>query len=88
MAAAELLHEQYDFAHLMVTRSEKGITVIGKDGKVWNNPATAREVFDVSGAGDTVAAASIAYITAAIQSELSMISLISTLGRDIMEVVY
>ena len=43
---------------------------------------------DVSRARDTVAAASIAYITAAIQSELSMISLISTLGRDIMEVVY
>lgn len=57
VAAAEILHEQYQFAHLMVTRSEKGITVIGRDGKVWNNPATAREVFDVSGAGDTVAAA-------------------------------
>lgn len=55
--AARELHQQYDFAHLMVTRSEKGITVIGKDNKVWNNPATAREVFDVSGAGDTVAAA-------------------------------
>lgn len=57
VAAAEILHEQYQFAHLMVTRSEKGITVIGRDGKVWNNPATAQEVFDVSGAGDTVAAA-------------------------------
>ena len=29
---------------------------IGKDGKVWSNPATAQEVFDVSGAGDTVIA--------------------------------
>lgn len=55
--AARELHQRYDFAHLMVTRSEKGITVIGKDGKIWNNPATAQEVFDVSGAGDTVAAA-------------------------------
>lgn len=54
---ARELHKQYDFVHLMVTRSEKGITVIGKDGKIWNNPATAQEVFDVSGAGDTVAAA-------------------------------
>lgn len=60
--AAKTLHQQYDFAHLMVTRSEKGITVIGKDGKVWNNPATAQEVFDVSGAGDTVAAAFLAAI--------------------------
>ena len=43
---------------------------------------------DVSDARNNVAAASIAYITSGIQSELSMISLISTLGRDIMEVVY
>lgn len=43
---------------------------------------------DVSNARNSVASASIAYITAAIQAELSMVSLISTLGRDIMEVVY
>ena len=43
---------------------------------------------DVTNARNNVASASIAYITASIQSELSMISLISTLGRDIMEVVY
>ncbi len=62
VAAASRLHRQYEFAHLMVTRSEKGITVIGRDGKVWNNPATARDVFDVSGAGDTVAAAFLASV--------------------------
>ncbi len=43
---------------------------------------------DVSDARNNVAAASIAYITAGIQAELSMVSLISTLGRDLMEVVY
>ena len=43
---------------------------------------------DVSDARNNVASASISYITAAIQAELSMISLITTLGRDIMEVVY
>lgn len=43
---------------------------------------------DVSNARNSVAAASIAYITSGIQAELSMISLISTLGRDIMEIVY
>ncbi len=43
---------------------------------------------DVTTARNNVASASIAYITAGIQAELSMISLISTLGRDIMEVVY
>lgn len=62
VAAARSMYERYDFEHLMVTRSEKGITVVGRDGKVWNNPATAREVFDVSGAGDTVAATFLAAI--------------------------
>lgn len=66
--AARRLHEQYQFGHIMVTRSEKGITVIRHDGKVWNNPATAQEVFDVSGAGDTVAAS----FLAAIASHLSI----------------
>ncbi|MBO4351064.1 MAG: TolC family protein [Proteobacteria bacterium] len=42
---------------------------------------------DVSDARNNVAAASIAYITANLQAELSYISLISTLGRDIMLVV-
>lgn len=43
---------------------------------------------DVSEARNNVAAASIAYITSGIQSELSLIALISTLGRDIMDIVY
>lgn len=43
---------------------------------------------DVSDARNNVASASIAYITSGLQAELSLISLISTLGRDIMEVVY
>ncbi|WP_288893892.1 bifunctional heptose 7-phosphate kinase/heptose 1-phosphate adenyltransferase [uncultured Megasphaera sp.] len=50
------IHEQYRVKHILVTRSEKGLTLIRDDGKVWNNAATAQEVFDVSGAGDTVAA--------------------------------
>ncbi|MCH4166584.1 MAG: D-glycero-beta-D-manno-heptose-7-phosphate kinase [Megasphaera sp.] len=66
------LHEQYTFAHLMVTRSEKGITVIGNDGKVWNNPATAQDVFDVSGAGDTVAAAFLAAIAGKLSIRTSL----------------
>ena len=43
---------------------------------------------DVTNARNTVASAAIAYVTAGIQSELSLISLISVLGRDIMDVVY
>lgn len=70
--AAHELYKQYSFAHLMVTRSEKGITVVGKDGKVWNNPATAQEVFDVSGAGDTVAAAFLAAVAGKLSIRTSL----------------
>jgi D-glycero-beta-D-manno-heptose-7-phosphate kinase len=40
---------------LLLTRSEEGMTLFDKDGEV-HVPAQAREVFDVSGAGDTVIA--------------------------------
>ena len=60
--AARKVLGRYNFGNLMITRSEMGITLVSKDGKVWNNPATSQEVFDVSGAGDTVAAAFIAAV--------------------------
>jgi rfaE bifunctional protein kinase chain/domain len=41
---------------LLLTRSEEGMTLFTDDG-AWSVPAEAREVFDVSGAGDTVIAA-------------------------------
>ncbi len=41
--------------HLVVTLSEKGIAVLGQYAR-FSAPAVAREVFDVSGAGDTVIA--------------------------------
>lgn len=41
--------------YLVVTRSEKGISIIWKDEHM-HIPTEAREVFDVSGAGDTVVA--------------------------------
>ncbi|WP_277288352.1 D-glycero-beta-D-manno-heptose-7-phosphate kinase [Veillonella montpellierensis] len=45
-----------DISYMIVTRSAEGITVVSQEGKVWHNPATQQEVFDVSGAGDTVVA--------------------------------
>ena len=42
---------------VLCTRAEKGMTLVGADGHVASIPAEAREVFDVSGAGDTVIAA-------------------------------
>jgi len=45
---------QCDFDALLITRSEHGMTLIQKDGDVFHLPTRAREVYDVTGAGDTV----------------------------------
>ena len=42
---------------ILATRSEKGMMLVEASGAVHSVPARAREVFDVSGAGDTVIAA-------------------------------
>ena len=39
---------------LLVTRGEHGMTLLAKDGEPLHLPTHAREVFDVTGAGDTV----------------------------------
>jgi rfaE bifunctional protein kinase chain/domain len=53
--AGALLRE-LGLAALLVTRSEEGMTLF-RDGQALHEPAQAREVYDVSGAGDTVIAA-------------------------------
>jgi D-beta-D-heptose 7-phosphate kinase / D-beta-D-heptose 1-phosphate adenosyltransferase len=55
LAAAQALLEEHDFQFLTVTMSEKGISLVRREGR-YHSPARAREVFDVSGAGDTVIA--------------------------------
>ena len=52
-AKAEALREALQLEALMVTRSEEGMTLFRPQGVV-HKPTVAREVFDVSGAGDTV----------------------------------
>ena len=64
VAAAKEVLATNNLQHIIVTRSEKGISVIAKDGQIWHNPATQQEVFDVSGAGDTVVATMICSIAA------------------------
>jgi len=57
MAAKALaLRAELDVAALLVTRSEEGMSLYTADGAE-DVPAVAREVYDVSGAGDTVIAA-------------------------------
>lgn len=50
---AQQLLDQHAIKALLVTRGENGMTLIS-NGKTTHLPAYAREVFDVTGAGDTV----------------------------------
>jgi len=52
---AESLRQDLDLDALLVTRSEEGMTLY-RSGGALHEPALAREVYDVSGAGDTVIA--------------------------------
>ena len=54
--AAEAASGQFG-GDVLVTRAEKGMTLWRRNGQVLHVPAQAREVFDVSGAGDTALAA-------------------------------
>ena len=49
------IRQQYQIKNLIVTRSEKGLSVINSN-KISHIPTVAKEVFDVSGAGDTITA--------------------------------
>lgn len=53
--AANELRANFNIKSVMITRSEKGISLFG--GKEITVPTVAKDVFDVSGAGDTVISA-------------------------------
>lgn len=55
--AAAVIMEAAGLQHLLITRSEEGMSLFSRGGEVVHIPTVAREVFDVSGAGDTVLAA-------------------------------
>ena len=52
---AQKLRETLNLQYLLLTRSEEGMSLYGAT-EVLHIPTVAREVFDVSGAGDTVIA--------------------------------
>lgn len=64
---AQTLRERLNLGALLLTRSEDGMTLFTVDGS-FHVPAQAREVFDVSGAGDTV----IATLACAVGSGMSL----------------
>ncbi len=50
---AQKLRRELSLKALIVTRSEEGMSLFTEQG-IWHEPTQAREVYDVSGAGDTV----------------------------------
>lgn len=68
-AAGRSLLEDIAMGGLLVTRGAAGMMLIPRAGDVVRFPALAREVYDVSGAGDTVAAALAAGIGAGLSIE-------------------
>ncbi|MFZ5877257.1 MAG: D-glycero-beta-D-manno-heptose-7-phosphate kinase [Nitrospirota bacterium] len=55
--AGRVLLERLGAAAVLVTRGEQGMSLFERDGGVTHIPTVAKQVFDVTGAGDTVIAA-------------------------------
>jgi D-glycero-beta-D-manno-heptose-7-phosphate kinase len=53
--AAAMLRERIDCASVLITRGEHGMSLLEKNGACTHIPTLATEVYDVTGAGDTVA---------------------------------
>jgi D-beta-D-heptose 7-phosphate kinase/D-beta-D-heptose 1-phosphate adenosyltransferase len=71
LAAGEAQRTEHDLKYLCVTMSERGIRVLSEGG-AYHSPARAREVFDVSGAGDTVIATLTAALAGGLQVETAV----------------
>ena len=56
VSAAEAALAATDIAAVLITRAERGMTLVVRGGEPLHVPASARAVFDVVGAGDTVLA--------------------------------
>ena len=68
LVGGEVQRKEHELRFLCVTMSEKGIRVLSDEG-TYHSPARAREVFDVSGAGDTVIATLAASLAAGLKVE-------------------
>ncbi len=72
IAAAQALVRAHRFHYVLVTRGERGMTLVDAEGLVSHADATAQQVFDVSGAGDTVIATLAATYAAGAPMPLAM----------------
>lgn len=82
---ARALIGRYDLGALLVTRGPEGMVLVPREGAAHVIPARAREVFDVSGAGDTVIATVAAAVAAGIgpaeAAELATVAAGIVVGR-------
>jgi D-beta-D-heptose 7-phosphate kinase/D-beta-D-heptose 1-phosphate adenosyltransferase len=56
VAAGRIALDQAQSDAILITRGDKGMTLVPRDGAALQIPSAAREVYDVVGAGDTVVA--------------------------------
>ena len=70
--AARVLLGTHGFGAVLVTRAEDGMSLIMAGGDVQHFPAEAAEVFDVSGAGDTVVATVAAGLAAGLELPIAV----------------
>lgn len=52
--AGEIIRQRLGCHSVLITRGEKGMSLFEPDGAAWHIPTMAQQVFDVTGAGDTV----------------------------------
>ncbi|HMS85707.1 MAG TPA: PfkB family carbohydrate kinase, partial [Nitrospira sp.] len=52
--AGTMIRQRLGCQSVLVTRGEKGMSLYEGDGRSWHLPTKARQVYDVTGAGDTV----------------------------------
>jgi D-beta-D-heptose 7-phosphate kinase/D-beta-D-heptose 1-phosphate adenosyltransferase len=70
---ANALSERFNIEALLVTRSEHGMSLMQQDYDPVHLPTRAREVFDVTGAGDTVISTLAAALGAGVTLERAMV---------------
>ncbi len=85
--AGRKILKQTGISHLLVTRGEQGMALFESDARVIHIPTLAREVFDVTGAGDTVIAtlalglvAGLSILEAAVLSNIAAGIVVGKLG--------
>ncbi len=81
ISTAGKLRKRLDLAWLLVTRGAQGMCLVGPQDQTVRIPAQAREVYDVSGAGDTVIATLAAMLAA--QASMTEASRVANLAAGI-----